>query len=108
MRPRLALRTLGAVLSLSFAAGALSACGSSSSMEEEFSNKSVVEAAKKAGTANGLCPVMKKPVVPDLFSEYKGEKIGFCCPPCKPKFEKDPEKYMEKVRANPDLYGYHH
>lgn len=29
-------------------------------------------------------------------SEYKGQKIFFCAPGCKTKFDKEPEKYMGK------------
>jgi YHS domain-containing protein len=93
---------------LAVVAASLAGCGSPS--EDEFSNSAVAASAKKAGTVNGLCPVMKKPVVAsaDLVTVYKGEKIGFCCPPCKPKFEADPEKYMEAMRKDPDRFGYHH
>lgn len=43
------------------------------------------------------CPVTGHPVK-DLSSapksEYKGKTYYFCCPSCKPKFDKDPEKYV--------------
>jgi YHS domain-containing protein len=29
-------------------------------------------------------------------STYKGKTYVFCCPGCKPKFEKNPEKYLKK------------
>lgn len=49
-----------------------------------------------------LCPVMggelqiseKTP-----YSEYKGKIYYFCCPDCKPNFEKNPEKYIAKIKA---------
>jgi Cu(I)/Ag(I) efflux system membrane fusion protein len=44
-----------------------------------------------------LCPVMGEKIDKDIFTEYKGKKIYFCCPACKPKFEKDPEKYISKL-----------
>ncbi|RJO66582.1 MAG: YHS domain-containing protein [Myxococcales bacterium] len=28
-------------------------------------------------------------------SEYKGKHVYFCCPACKPMFDKDPEKYLK-------------
>jgi YHS domain-containing protein len=44
------------------------------------------------------CPIMEgKPINKDFFAEYKGKKIYFCCPECKPKFEADPEKYIAKL-----------
>ncbi len=43
------------------------------------------------------CPVTGEPVK-DLAkaakSVYKGKTYYFCCPACKPKFDKDPEKYL--------------
>lgn len=45
-----------------------------------------------------MCPVMKEEVLDTAsaaFSEYKGKKYYFCCPGCKPKFDKNPEKYVK-------------
>jgi YHS domain-containing protein len=33
----------------------------------------------------------------DIFIVYKGKKIYFCCPGCKPEFEKNPEKYPAQL-----------
>ncbi len=58
-------------------------------------------------TANGKCPVMGRLVVAKGRSvTYQGQKIGFCCPPCLAKFNKDPEKFMRRMRAEPAAYGY--
>jgi len=42
------------------------------------------------------CPVSGKPSNPEVFTEYNGEKVYFCCEGCKEEFEKNPEKYMDK------------
>ena len=58
-------------------------------------------------TANGKCPVMGKLVIAKGGSvTYQGQRIGFCCPPCIARFNKDPEKYMRRMRAEPESYGY--
>ena len=44
-----------------------------------------------------LCPVSDKPINKQYYTEYKGKKVYFCCPACKPIFEKDPEKYIGKL-----------
>ncbi len=44
-----------------------------------------------------LCPVMGLAINKDLFTVYKGKKVYFCCPGCKPEFEKNPEKYLAKL-----------
>ncbi len=43
------------------------------------------------------CPIMGSAIDKALFTEYKGKKVYFCCPGCKPEFEKNPEKYIVKL-----------
>ena len=43
------------------------------------------------------CPVMGGAINREIFTEYQGKKVYFCCPACKPEFEKDPEKYISKL-----------
>ena len=43
------------------------------------------------------CPVMGGAINKDLFTEYKGKKVYFCCPGCKEKFEEAPEQYLAKL-----------
>lgn len=54
------------------------------------------------------CPVMGNPVE-DIevaaSSEYKGTTYYFCCPPCKDKFDKEPETY---INGGPEESHDHH
>jgi YHS domain-containing protein len=43
------------------------------------------------------CPVMEGPINPEIFVEYQGKKVYFCCPSCKDEFQKAPEKYLSKL-----------
>ncbi len=44
------------------------------------------------------CPIMVGNAIDKaIFTEYKGKKVYFCCPMCKPKFEENPEKYIAKL-----------
>ena len=43
------------------------------------------------------CPVMNGTINKELFTEYKGKKVYFCCPGCKEQFLKEPEKYLSKL-----------
>ena len=43
------------------------------------------------------CPVMGGAINKSLYTEYKGKKVYFCCPGCKGKFEKEPDKYTSKL-----------
>ena len=44
-----------------------------------------------------ICPVMGNPINKELFTEYKGKKVYFCCPGCDKLFNEDPEKYLSKL-----------
>jgi YHS domain-containing protein len=48
-------------------------------------------------TEQTTCPVMGGAINKDIFGEYKGRKVYFCCAGCKDAFEKDPEKYVAKL-----------
>ena len=44
-----------------------------------------------------MCPVMNAPINKDIFVEYEGKKVYFCCPGCPEEFQKNPEKYLGKL-----------
>jgi YHS domain-containing protein len=45
-----------------------------------------------------MCPVMDgMKIDKNVFTEYKGKKVYFCCADCKAKFEADPEKYIANL-----------
>ncbi len=50
-----------------------------------------------AGIQQTVCPIMGGAINKDIFTEYKGKKVYFCCAGCKPEFEKNPEKYLAKL-----------
>ena len=100
-RPPLALASLAFALVAAFLA-----CGCGGKNADEFSPAAVAAAAKSAGTVNGLCPIMRKPVIQGDNIEYKGERYGFCCPGCSVQFLKDPERYLTAMKADPVRYGY--
>jgi YHS domain-containing protein len=44
------------------------------------------------------CPVMDgNKIDKNVFIEYEGKKVYFCCPDCIEKFKADPEKYIAKL-----------
>ena len=49
--------------------------------------------------ANGqtLCPIMDAPINTDIFVEYQGKKVYFCCSGCETKFLENPEEYVTKL-----------
>ena len=56
-----------------------------------------IEEAVSAAIEQTTCPVMAGAINKDIFTEYKGKKVYFCCAGCKEAFEKEPEKYLGKL-----------
>jgi YHS domain-containing protein len=55
-------------------------------------------AATVASIEQTTCPVMEgNKIDKNVFVEYKGKKVYFCCADCKAKFLADPEKYTAKL-----------
>jgi len=54
------------------------------------------ETAKEnvAAAEQTTCPIMGGTIDKNIFTEYKGKKVYFCCAGCKEQFEKEPEKYI--------------
>lgn len=81
----------------------LAACGAT----ETATAETMAKASSALGSANGLCPVMERLVTKDGGSvDYKGQKVAFCCAGCVGSFNKDPEKWMGVMKANPAKFGY--
>jgi YHS domain-containing protein len=56
-----------------------------------------VAAAVSKEIEQTTCPVMDGAINKNLFTEYKGKKVYFCCSGCKEKFEENPEQYIAKL-----------
>jgi YHS domain-containing protein len=50
-----------------------------------------------AAAEQTTCPIMGGAIDKNIFTEYKGKKVYFCCAGCKEQFEKEPEKYIAKL-----------
>lgn len=53
-----------------------------------------------ADVAQTICPVMGNEIDPQVFVDYRGVRVYFCCPPCIQKFEANPEKYIPNLPAS--------
>lgn len=50
---------------------------------------------------NKVCPVKGEEVDAEAPTfEYNGKVIGFCCPGCDTKFQKDPETYLKNLNED--------
>ena len=43
------------------------------------------------------CPIMGGKIDKNIFVEYEGKKVYFCCAGCEKPFEENPEKYVSKL-----------
>jgi len=50
-----------------------------------------------AATEQTTCPVMGGAIDKNIFVEYQGKKVYFCCSMCPAEFQKNPEKYISKL-----------
>ncbi|CAN5853492.1 hypothetical protein BH11PLA1_BH11PLA1_12440 [soil metagenome] len=51
-----------------------------------------------AAPAQVYCPVTTEEKIDrEIFAEYKGGRVYFCCERCRKKFEREPEKYAEHL-----------
>jgi YHS domain-containing protein len=48
--------------------------------------------------AQTVCPVLGGNVDKQVYMDYQGKRIYFCCQGCDKEFRKDPEKYMKKIQ----------
>ena len=65
--------------------------------EEKMPSEAETKEIASATIEQTTCPVMGGAINKGVFTEYKGKKVYFCCPGCKPKFEANPEKYLAKL-----------
>ena len=57
-----------------------------------------------------MCPVItENKIAPDIFAEYQGQKIYFCCNFCRAAFQNKPEKYLHNLPqfAQPSSHDNH-
>jgi YHS domain-containing protein len=48
--------------------------------------------------AQTTCPVLGGNIDKNVYADYKGKRVYFCCPGCDKEFEKNPEKYLQKLK----------
>ena len=63
--------------------------------EEEVTTKDTGSQTLKAQTIDAFSG---KLVNKDIYADYNGKRIYFCCDQSKNQFNNDPEKYIEKFR----------
>jgi len=83
---------------LSTAAIWLAGCKKKSqSTEQQTTQVETSKPAEAVAVEQKTCPVMGGAINKEIYVEYKGKKVYFCCPSCKEKFQQAPEKYISKL-----------
>jgi len=64
----------------------LSSCGSSGSSVKAYTSKDCIVTDNELGSMGEV-----------ITKVYGDQEVKFCCKPCIKKFEKDPEKYLQRM-----------
>jgi YHS domain-containing protein len=48
-------------------------------------------------TPQTICPVMGGKISKNVYADFEGKRVYFCCKGCIPEFNRDPAKYMKKL-----------
>jgi len=64
-----------------------------------YSSKSVKEKDSNSLKPQTMCPVMDGEINKSLYADAKGYRIYVCCSGCISEIKKNPDKYIEKLRA---------
>jgi len=51
----------------------------------------------QAGKSQVACPVQGGKINKEIYTDYQGQRIYFCCPACIGIFQKDPQKYLKQM-----------
>lgn len=46
-----------------------------------------------------ICPVMGNPINKNLYVDYKGKRVYFCCGPCPSRFMRYPDAYLKRLAS---------
>jgi len=87
---------LTAVVAVAVAWGVLAA-GCKSESQPAPTGKAPPVSFAKAEIAQKLCPVTGELINPNIFVDYDGRRIYFCCDMCPAQFKKEPEKFLKKL-----------
>lgn len=87
----------GLLLMVSLSLVVLIVTGGCKKSEPAGQAEPVPEVVKQEAIEQTMCPVMNGPINKELFVEYKGKKVYFCCQGCERMFKEEPEKYLAKL-----------
>lgn len=66
---------------------------------EDHAERHTDVTANTTGSGQTACPVMGGKVNKDVFADYEGKRVYFCCSPCLEKFNAEPAKYVATLES---------
>ena len=51
-----------------------------------------------AAAPQTTCPVLGGKINQEVYTDYQGQRVYFCCAGCVDVFKKDPEKYLKEMK----------
>ena len=51
-----------------------------------------------AAAPQTTCPVLNGKINKNIYTDYKGQRVYFCCQGCIAEFNKNPDKYLQKMK----------
>jgi YHS domain-containing protein len=60
----------------------------------------IVFSAERELKPQTTCPVLGDRIDKNVYLDYEGQRIYFCCAGCKDTFLKEPEKYFKKIEED--------
>ena len=89
-------RLLLAAMILASSSAGISALSAGTALGD--TGQSEVTAAEPPQPTQTQCPVMVgNRIDPNIYTDYRGERVYFCCQVCKAAFDKDPEQYLSRL-----------
>lgn len=64
------------------------------SVQQQIKSTDASESTAGAEVTQTTCPVMGREIDKEVFTDYRGVRVYFCCPPCVETFEADPQQYV--------------
>lgn len=50
-----------------------------------------------------VCPLTGGEINKEAYTDYKGQRIYFCCMGCEPRFYKNPKKSLQQIKENGEM-----
>jgi YHS domain-containing protein len=51
------------------------------------------------GQAQAVCPILGGKINKNVYADYQGKRVNFCCAGCVEPFQKNPENYLKKLEG---------